>query len=73
MSVSGYINGVPVPLKRKMSYQQIVQLAFPGTTREIWTIVYKYPKAQGAGCLLPGQRISIREGTSFTVCDTNCA
>jgi len=54
-----------------ISYQQVVQLAFPGSPADVlYTVSYASPHGQD-GMLAPGQKTHVKEGMSFNVVKTN--
>jgi hypothetical protein len=55
----------------RISYQQVVQLAFPGSPpEELYTVTYASPHGRD-GMLAPGQETEVREGMIFNVVKTN--
>lgn len=55
----------------RISYQQVVQLAFPGSPPdELYTVSYASPHGHD-GLLAPGQETEVREGMIFNVVKTN--
>jgi hypothetical protein len=55
----------------RISYQQVVQLAFPGSpTDALYTVSYATPHGRD-GMLAPGQETEIKEGMIFNVVKTN--
>ena len=53
-----------------ITYEQVVQLAFPGETGFLYTVTYSNPHGKD-GSLAPGQQTSINDGTIFNVGKTN--
>jgi len=65
------VNGTPeVWTDNHITYEQVVQLAFPGETGFLYTVTYSNVHGKD-GSLAPGQRTSLKEGTVFTVGKTN--
>jgi Multiubiquitin len=55
----------------RISYQQLVQLAYPGSPpEELYSINYATPQGRD-GMLAPGQSTEVRDGMSFNVIKTN--
>jgi hypothetical protein len=55
----------------RISYRQVVQLAFPGSApEELYTVSYASPQGRD-GMLAPGQETEIKNGMSFNVVKTN--
>lgn len=53
-----------------ISYEQVVQLVFPGETGFLYTVTYSNLHGKD-GSLAEGQQTSLKEGTVFTVSKTN--
>lgn len=65
------VNGTPeVWTDNHITYEQVVQLAFPGETGFLYTVTYSNVHGRD-GSLAPGQQTSLKEGTVFTVGKTN--
>lgn len=66
------INGQQVTVTdNRLSYEEVVQLAFPGCGLDIlYSVTYSNPRGRD-GTLAPGQATVVREGTSFNVIKTN--
>ena len=66
------INGQQVTVnEHRISYEQVVRLAFPGGPFDILYSV-TYAKQHGHdGTLAPGQETTVHEGMSFNVIKTN--
>jgi Multiubiquitin len=56
----------------RISYEQVVQLAFPGgsTSDSLYTVSYANPHGRD-GTLAPGQDTEVRDGMIFNVSKTN--
>ena len=54
-----------------ITYEQVVQLAFPGETGFLYTVTYSNDEHGRDGSLAPGQQTSLKEGTVFFVGKTN--
>ena len=58
---------------RKLTYQEVIQLAFPGTTPDpnsVYTIAYANPHGKD-GTLVEGQEVKIKNDMVFNVTQTN--
>ena len=65
------VNGTPeVWTDNHITYEQVVQLAFPGETGFLYTVTYSNLHGKD-GSLASGQETSLKEGTVFTVGKTN--
>lgn len=65
------VNGTPeVWIDNHITYEQVVQLAFPGEGDFLYTVSYSNEHGKD-GTLAPGQRTSVKDGTVFTVGKTN--
>lgn len=53
-----------------ITYEQVVQLAYPGETSSLYTVTYSNMHGKD-GSLASGQQTSLKEGTVFTVGKTN--
>jgi Multiubiquitin len=53
-----------------ITYEQVVQLAFPGETGFLYTVTYSNPHGKD-GSLAAGQRTTVHDGMVFTVGKTN--
>lgn len=55
----------------RISYEQVVQLAFPGSPSDVlYSVSYASPHGKD-GMLAPGQTTEVKEGMSFNVVKTN--
>lgn len=55
----------------EISYEQVVQLAFPGSPSDLlYTVSYANPHGKD-GTLAPGQETPVKDGMSFNVIRTN--
>jgi hypothetical protein len=70
-----YINGTPRNVsKQRLSFSEIVELAFPGTpsSSTIYTVVYKHgPEESPQGSLVEGQIVTIKNRMIFNVTQTD--
>lgn len=66
------INGTPeTATDHRISYEQIVLLAFPGASFDVlYTVTYANQHGHD-GSLAPGQSTTIKDGTEFDVIKTN--
>lgn len=66
------INGQQESVHDKhLTYEQVVQLAFPGGPFDIlYSVTYANPHGHD-GTLAPGQKVVIKNGMSFNVIKTN--
>jgi hypothetical protein len=66
------VNGTPeVWTDNHITYEQVVQLGFPGgATDHLFTVSYANPHGQD-GTLAPSQKTVVKDGVSFTVVKTN--
>lgn len=66
------INGQQVTVsEHRISYEQVVRLAFPGGPFDIlYSVSYAKPHGHD-GTLAPGQETTIHDGMSFNVIKTN--
>ena len=66
------VNGTPEHwTDHRISYEQVVQLAFPGSPADaLYTVSYATPHGKD-GMLAPGQETEVKEGMSFNVVKTN--
>jgi hypothetical protein len=71
-SFSIVVNGTPeVWTDNHITYEQVVQLAFPtGTSDHLFTVSFANAHGQD-GTLAPGQKTVVKAGISFTVMKTN--
>lgn len=53
-----------------ITYEQVVQLAFPGETNFLYTVTYSNMHGKD-GSLAQGQQTALKDGTVFTVGKTN--
>ena len=53
-----------------ITYEQVVQLAFPGETGFLYTVTYSNPHGKD-GSLASGQKTTVQDGMVFTVGKTN--
>jgi hypothetical protein len=55
----------------RITYEQVVQLAFPGSPGDLlFTVSYANPHGKD-GTLAPGQETTVKDGMSFNVIKTN--
>jgi len=65
------INGTPTKFNGdEINYDQLVELAFPGSSKILYTITFMGPQMPD-GTLTEGQSIKIRNGVKFNVSKTN--
>lgn len=65
------VNGTPeVWTDNHITYEQVVQLAFPGETGFLYTVTYSNPHGKD-GSLAAGQKTPVHEGMVFTIGKTN--
>ena len=66
------VNGVPTTVEEEvLSFDEVVRLAFPEPNPEtIYSVTFEKAKEPKEGELLPGQSVTIKEGTEFDVDDT---
>jgi Multiubiquitin len=68
------VNGRPrVVQSHKLSYDEVVRLAYPDATREesiLYTVSYANPHGRD-GTLVQGQEVTVKEGMVFNVVKTN--
>ena len=67
------VNGTPeVWTDHRISYEQVVQLAFPGgsTGDTLYTVTFANPHGRD-GTLAPGQSTEVKDGTVFNVSKTS--
>ena len=66
------VNGVPATVEEEvLSFDEVVRLAFPEPNPEtIYSVTFEKAKEPKEGELLPGQSVTIKEGTEFDVDDT---
>jgi hypothetical protein len=65
------VNGTPeVWTDIHITYEQVVQLAFPGETGALYTVTYSNPHGKD-GSLASGQRTTVHDGLVINVGKTN--
>lgn len=66
------VNGVPTTVEQEvLSFDEVVRLAFPDPNPDtIYNVTFEKAKEPKEGELLPGQSVTIKEGTEFDVDDT---
>lgn len=65
------VNGTPeVWTDNDITYEQVVQLAFPGEIGFLYTVTYSNEHGKD-GTLAPEQKTSVKDGTVFTIGKTN--
>jgi hypothetical protein len=68
------VNGRKVKARKRMSYHDVCALAYPEHPNYAYSVTYRRAEGQKSeGCLVPGQYIDVKDGTSISVADTSNA
>jgi hypothetical protein len=60
--------------KRWLTYEDVVEAAYPGKSHHVFSVVYSYrADKHKAGSLIKGQGVTVHDGVRFHVADTSNA